>query len=358
MALQTTSFPIIPYSQQTYTPDYSNFANLIPNAIKAYNQPIQLKQEREGRASENKLKQINAYLKEKYGEPEAEANLGLTHAQIQSQLAHARHSDALAKAAALRAGGGGGSGSGSGSSGSTSGRKGNPYYGMPPSAKLMLQMQEINDGYLPGSNGQVPLTPEQQADYRGQVEMQMIKLNSDKSTRDRVLLATNLTKSIENTDIDDLVKYSGAKGAAELALEQAKDAVGMSSEDYKKYQEAVTGVTLEAKELRQFLGASITPEMDKQLNFLTNPTSWSKSPETAKKQIQKSRDIIIKQMGTFQNALKSPEAYNYKYSSPAEMSDALNPFSNSGKMITITNRKTGETKQVSYEEAKKMGAIK
>ncbi len=310
MALQTTSFPIIPYSQQTYTPDYSNFSNLISNGIKAYNQPIQLKQEREGRQHENKLKQINAYLKEKYGEPEAEANLGLTHAQIQSQLAHARHSDALAKNAGTSGGYGGG-------------RRGNPYYGMPPSAKLMLQMQEINDGYLPGSNGQVPLTPEQQEDYRGQVEMQMIKLNSDKSTRDRVLLATNLTKSIENTDIDDLVQYSGAKGAAELAYEQSKDALGMGSPKYQRYQEAVTGVGLEAKELRQFLGASITPEMDRQLNFLTNPTSWSKSPETAKKQIQKSRDIILKQMKTFQGALKSPEAYKYQYSSPEEMSGAL-----------------------------------
>ncbi len=87
MPINPINFTAPKYNLELIKPDYSGFANFLPNAIKAYNQPIQLAQERQGREQENRLKKINAYLKEKYGEPEAEANIGLTKAQI-------RHHDA------------------------------------------------------------------------------------------------------------------------------------------------------------------------------------------------------------------------------------------------------------------------
>lgn len=103
MPINPINFTAPKYNLELIKPDYSGFANFLPNAIKAYNQPIQLAQEREGRESENREKKINAYLKEKYGEPKAEAEIGLTHAQIGSQkaaaaqhYASAAHSRALA----------------------------------------------------------------------------------------------------------------------------------------------------------------------------------------------------------------------------------------------------------------------
>jgi hypothetical protein len=206
-------------------------------------------------------------------------------------------------------------------SGSSSTSSKNPYYGLPAEAKLMLQQQEIDEGFLPGSNKTIELTPQQQERYSELTELKMQKNATDADTRRRAIFAENLVKAINNTNIDDLTRYSGPAGQARLKVEEAKDLAGNPTDNYLKYKEALTAVQIEAKELRQALGESITPAMAAQLQHLTNPTGFFISPKVAKAQIQKTRDLIQKQMDTFRSRLKRTSQRE-----PSEGSPRLNEY--------------------------------
>jgi hypothetical protein len=272
-----------------------------------------------------------AELLRKYGGREKES-------EIESRLAQAFHHRQSGENAGQRG---------------TNGRAGNPYYGIPALGKLMIQQQEIDSGFLPGSNGTVPISEEQQREYSNQNQLAMQKLGSDSQTRSRTLFASNIEKAFNSSKPDDLVKFSGPAGKLKLKSEQAKDLIGQSSEEYKKYKEALVASELEAKEIRQFFGTSITPEIDKQLRKLTNPTSWSTSPEVAKRELQQTRNIIRKQLKTYQEALRGPQPYR------EEEAIIETPAGESGNQtVVVKNKRTGESMVVSMEEAKRMGAIK
>ena len=170
-------------------------------------------------------------------------------------------------------------------------------------------MQQVQEGYLPGSNGTILLSPQEQQDLQNRYNLQIQKQTTDSANRQTVLRGENLLKSINASDIDALTKYSGPQGALKLKSEQASDLLGHPSEDYLKHLEALQAVRLEAKELRQFFGDSITPQATEAIDKMVNATSLTKSPEAAKRMIQKSRETIKKQIDTFKGALKSQEAY-------------------------------------------------
>ena len=172
---------------------------------------------------------------------------------------------------------------------------------------------EIDAGFMPGSNYSVPLSPEQQQQYSQQNQLAMQKLTTDSGTRKQALFAGNVEQAFENTNVDDLVSYSGPKGHLELSKDKALDAIGQAPERYKKYEEAKTNIKTDAKEIRQLFGASITPEMTKQLDELTNPTSWSMSPDTAKRKIEALRHVITKQARNLKGALTSTRPYQNEY---------------------------------------------
>jgi hypothetical protein len=216
--------------------------------------------------------------------------------------------------------------------------------------KLANELQQVEEGFLPGSNGSIALSPEQQDELRNNYALQMQKAASDQTTRTTVLRGQNLLQSINASNIDDLTRYSGLKGSAKLKLEQAKDLNGKPSEEYLKYLEATQAAQLEAKELRQFFGDSITPEVQDAIYKMVNATSLTKSPEAAKRMIQKSRDTIKKQIKTFTSALESPEAYKFEQNIQQISSDMYNGMQNQQDMITIRNPKTGQTKQISRAE--------
>lgn len=135
------------------------------------------------------------------------------------------------------------------------------------------------------------------------------KATTDPGTRKAAMNFSNVLQSIEGANVDDLVRYSGPKGFAKLKIEEAKDLSGTPSEEYLRFKEAQKAVGLEVQELRQALGASITPEIDRAFREIVNPSSIKVSPETAKRMILKSRNIIKKQAKTLQNSLKSTGAY-------------------------------------------------
>jgi len=218
--------------------------------------------------------------------------------------------------------------------------------------KLYTELQQVEEGYLPGSNGTIELSSLEQKELRDKYKLQIQKTSTDSATRTTALRGQNLLKSIDASNIDALTRYSGPKGAAKLKLEQGKDLTGKPSEEYLQHLEAIQAVKLEAKELRQFFGDSITPEVQDALYEMVNATSLTKSPEAAKRMIQKSRDTIKKQIKTFEDALKTTEAFSTQEPHQV-LGDQLYNGLNQGQsqeMITIKHPKTGETKQISRAE--------
>lgn len=175
--------------------------------------------------------------------------------------------------------------------------------------KLYGELEEVKQGYLPGSNGMIPIDPLKQKQLEEAYKLKIQASTSDVGTRQTALRGENLLKSINASNIDALTRYSGITGALNLKKEQAKDLAGNPSEEYLQYLEAEQAVKLEAKELRQFFGDSITPQATEAIDKMVNATSLTKSPEAAKRMIQKSRETIKKQIDTFKGALKSQEAY-------------------------------------------------
>jgi len=154
-------------------------------------------------------------------------------------------------------------------------------------------------------------------------DLQIQKTTTDSDTRKRSLLASNLEKSMDALNSDDIVRYSGPAGTVKLAKEQALDAAGHPSKEYLKYKEAQIAAEYETSELRQFFGDSITPEVRRHISMLTNPSALAKSPEAAKRQLEKSRSIVRKQLETFRGGLKSTKEHTGKAaeSEPQEFSE-------------------------------------
>ncbi len=183
--------------------------------------------------------------------------------------------------------------------------------------KLNNEMQEVDQGFMPGTNGTVQLTPDQQERLKGQYELKIQKDTTDSLVRSRALNANNLLKAFERTSIDDLVTYSGPKGHVDLARDMALDAMGKAPERYKKHKIAEANAKIEAKELGQMLGASVRTEERKYIETLLNPSNTYTSAKIAKAQLTAMREVLKKQAETFTKGLKSIKPYE-EYESESE----------------------------------------
>jgi len=282
----------------------------------------------------------------------------------------ARHEDLMSQALARRARTEASYGRDGGSGG------GKKQYAPSGLAKLMLERNDVEEGFLPGSNRSIELTPEQQEEYMGRLDLQIQKTSTDVKTRDKSLQASNLQKSMDALNTDDITRYSGPKGAIKLKYEQAKDLAGNPSEEYLRYKEALIASEYETSELRQFFGDSITPQVREHLQMLSNPSALNLSPEAARKQIEKSRAIIAKQLKTYTESLKSTKPYKGKEEveeqEAAKISKALTnaeqgamqppieeqSMQGTPATVTIRNPRTGETKTIPFQEAMRMGLMK
>ncbi len=353
-----------------HKPDWSNLSNLFGNISKGYEQgqlPQKLAHERLSEQLRNSILGTEA----KYAEPKAQQGLQLTEQQIQEKQlandlsrrfgvsekqadiglknAHAKHYEDTAAGRTFAP-----TGLGKLVQERNDIAAKNPNdpilaeydraiktYGGKKFAptglgKLYTELQEIEEGFLPGSNGQVSLNAAEQDDLRNRYQLQIQKSSTDSGTRNTVLRGQNLLKSIDASNIDALTRYSGPMGAAKLKIEQAKDLSGHPSKEYLEHLESVQAAKLEAKEVRQFFGDSITPGVQDALYEMVNATSLTKSPEAAKRMIQKSRDTITKQVKTFENALNNPNAYSSPEPHEVLGSELMNGINGaSEKMIKV-----------------------
>jgi len=121
--------------------------------------------------------------------------------------------------------------------------------------------------------------------------------------------ATNIEKTISYIDPEALTQFGGLKGQIKLQREKALASVGKESGSYDKYVESLNAVKLMTKQMRQFYGDSIQPHVQENLEKLNNPSTWSTNPKLARRIFDQTKDILENELGTYRQALRSPQAY-------------------------------------------------
>lgn len=136
---------------------------------------------------------------------------------------------------------------------------------------------------------------------------QLRKMTTDPVARQKSIIASNIDKTLEQINIDDLVKYAGSP-LSEIT-NMALNPFGKETKNYDNYKTAKVGSDILADQIRQFYGSSITPENIKRIEQLTNPATWSNNPEIAKKQFEMARAILLSETSSYKNALGSGDIY-------------------------------------------------
>lgn len=175
--------------------------------------------------------------------------------------------------------------------------------------KLDQEQQEVEQGYMPGTNGQVRISPEQQDQMLGQYQLQRQKIATDVDTRKKNLFATNIDKTLDNIDVKDLTQFGGIAGGIVKKMQEGRALTGNENESYRRYHDSLTAAKLLAKQVRQFYGDSITPGVQEQLGMLTNPASWTNNPEIATRKFNTFKKILKQETETYRDATKSSKVY-------------------------------------------------
>lgn len=175
--------------------------------------------------------------------------------------------------------------------------------------KTQLELEEAMQGFMPGSNGTIPLDQQQQQALVGRLQNKMIKDTTDTQARQRTLFASNIDKTLASFDPKDLVQYAGLGGKLSEKIQAGKALTGNENKEYQNYQKALTSAALLAGQIRQFYGESIQPAMREHLEQLVNPSTWANNPELALAQFNQLRDVLLSETETYKNALKGPGEY-------------------------------------------------
>jgi len=188
---------------------------------------------------------------------------------------------------------------------------GKQVQGLSPLGKSYVEPSIINRAF-PGSPEQEQKNgmPQNQAgDVSDAYNLSRIKMTTDANARQKKLYANNIEKTLDFIDPKTLAKYSGLSGSLQKLYEKGKSSAGESSEDYQNYSKSAAAADFLAKQVRQFYGDSITPEMDMRLRAITNPSSWSNDPKLTEDLFNQFKDILHREIGTYTEALRSPSAY-------------------------------------------------
>jgi len=154
------------------------------------------------------------------------------------------------------------------------------------------------------------ISPDEKRAILGRYQLSRQKQISDQDARKRALFASNVDKTLDNINPKDLVQYGGVKGQAKLQVDKLKAATGNATKEYIKYQDALTGAKLLSKQIRQFYGDSITPQVQEQLAEMVNPATWANNPEVALKKFNRFKNILQSETETYRNALKDTKEFN------------------------------------------------
>lgn len=177
--------------------------------------------------------------------------------------------------------------------------------------KDLLDAADVEQGFMPGTNRQVQISPEMQEQYKNEYALKIQKSISDADARKKVLFATNIDKTIESINKKDLTAFAGLNGAVKLKEQEFKSTTkpGSESEQYRRYLESANKAATLGKQVRQFYGDSIQPAMLDQINKLTNPATWRNNPAIAERLFDSFTQLLKKETDTYRSSLKSKKAY-------------------------------------------------
>lgn len=180
--------------------------------------------------------------------------------------------------------------------------KGAPKKGLTGVAKLYNELDEIERGYLPGSNESVQLEPEEQEDMRAAYHAKIGKERSDSDARKKLNYAKNIDKTFDNIDVNALTQFGGLAGGVAKKINEGLALTGKESQSYRDFQKSLVGAQTLAKQVRQFYGDSITPQIQEGLKTLTNPASWANNPRIAKQNFEQFKKILKSETQTYKEA--------------------------------------------------------
>lgn len=173
-----------------------------------------------------------------------------------------------------------------------------------PVVKNIMAREDLKRGVLPGTD--IPVSEKDSKIIRDQLDLAQLKNISDPKTRERVAYAINIDKTLDSFDPKDLLQYAGLGGSISKKIQQGLSLTKNESENYRKYQEALTSVDVLADQIRQFYGTSIQPSVKEDLKYLANPSSWASNPEIAIRKFERLKKILLNETDTLKNLLYTP----------------------------------------------------
>lgn len=350
MALQTFDFSRLAPQQAD---NFSGIRDLFSNYLKGYEGsqiPMRMEQERKQREMANALGEINL----KYAEPRAKADiakaeaeasrapftgmsgpaaqaysvmmlenqLGPDHPAVQQAKQLLRTEQAYKQASTANM--------------ENLVRTADKRYAT-PMGKNAVEISEIEGGSLPGSGGNIPLSPEEQAFWQGAYENKITKDTTNPQLQMRAFNAKNLDITAHSINPKEMLTYSGPKGSAAFAIDSAQAAAGYPSERFIKYEENVTRAKDLAKQLRLTLGESVQPSVGKALDELSNPGAWHRDPKVALAKYNANLELLLKESKTATEALQSPRGIGLpgkpQKGVPAKQEMHMNNQQPSGSMV-------------------------
>jgi hypothetical protein len=196
--------------------------------------------------------------------------------------------------------------------------------------KLELELVDVEQGFLPGSNRTIQLTPEEQEELIGKYKLKIQNEATDAFTRKSSLFASNIHKTLDMINVNHLVKFGGLQGGIAKKINEGLALTGNETQAYRDFQAALVGAKTLAKQVRQFYGDSITPQIQEALATLTNPSSWINNPGISKNNFLQFKKILEAETSTYKNALKNTKEY--------EQNNVTNDNYSAGKVIEKTGK--------------------
>lgn len=158
---------------------------------------------------------------------------------------------------------------------------------------------------IAGNNSTAPASSESLANT---YELLRQKGSTDPQARAKNLQASNIDKTIAMINEDDLTRYAGTNSLAKY-VEAAKAPFSKQSKEYDNYLVANKMTELLATQVRQFYGESIQPSLRKDLQEMTDPSTWKNNPELAKKLYRSVVTTLRNETSTYRDAMKSTKPY-------------------------------------------------
>lgn len=179
--------------------------------------------------------------------------------------------------------------------------------------KTQQELDDINNGFMPGTGRKVALTPDQKKELADEYGLDIAKKTTDVQTRSRNTFGAQLEQTFSMLNPDDLTQYSGLEGAAKYKKDTALSAIGKAPQNYINYNNEVTKATALAKQYRQYLQDSKAVYNQDALANLANPSTWYKDPKVAIAQLKTFQNIINKETAITGAATQNKDVYTGKY---------------------------------------------